>query len=142
MDKQHLRIHIGKHDAQIFINSTIVGRVERFNMCTSNGRFHTRWECATLYPLVCHGVPGAGAPLRSNNDEYPLSCTIATDEKGVMEYDAWFRGKHITVHQIDMDLTPEKNAVRLYTQYAPTVLPQEVLDTLLTLGVEIIFDAA
>jgi hypothetical protein len=41
-----------------------------------------------------------------------------------------------------MDLTPEKNAVRLYTQYAPTVLPQEVLDTLLTLGVEIIFDAA
>lgn len=135
---QPLRIHVGTEQELLLFNNQPLGGLIAFELDFKPGNVvYSKYECAGCFPYLL-----TEAPERSlSNKDFPLRIYVGphSDEKFTEQtLNVWFYGRPLPVHAARLRLhAQEKRIIRLTLT---TELPQEVLNALLDLGVEVIVD--
>ena len=135
---QPLRIHVGPELELLLFNNQPLGGLISFELdFKPRNVIYSKYECAGCFPYLL-----TEAPERSlSNKDFPLRIYVGphSDEKFTEQIlNVWFYGKPLPVHAAQLRLhAQEKRIIRLTLT---AELPQEVLNALLDLGVEVIVD--
>lgn len=135
---QPLRIHVGPKQELLLFNNQPLGGLTSFELDFKPGNVvYSKYECAGCFPFLL-----TEAPERSlSNKDFPLRIYVGphSDETFTEQgLNVWFYGRPLPVQAAQLRLhTQEKRIIRLTLT---TELPQEVLEALLDLGVEVIVD--
>jgi len=133
---QPLRIHVGPENELILFNNQPIGALTCFELDYNPDEIvRSTYECVGCFPYLL-----AEAPERSlSNKDFPLRIYVGphSDAKFTEQVlNVWFYGRPLAVQRAFLRLhCDEKRIIRLTLT---TELPQEVLDALLDLGVEVI----
>ncbi len=135
---QPLRIHVGPDVELLLFNNQPIGALQCFELDFKPGNaVRSTYECVGCFPYLL-----TEAPERSlSNKEFPLRIYVGprSDENFLQqELSVWFHSRPLPVQQAFLRLHgQEKRIIRLTLT---SELPQEVLNALLDLGVEVIVD--
>jgi hypothetical protein len=130
---QPLRVHIGEQELVLF-NGGVVGFLQRFSLYYEPGILTTQYDCAGCYPSVHKIVP----PDALSHTQYPLRI-YAGPREDRQEVDVYLHGRPLSrLKSIKLLLSSDqKRQVQIVFTHD---YPQEVVDALVTLGVEVIVD--
>lgn len=137
---QPLRIHVGPEEELLLFNNQPLGGLISFELdFKQESVVHSKYECAGCFPYLL-----TAAPERSlSNTAFPLRIYVGprSDESFTQqELNVWFLGRPLPVYQLFVQLHAEQK--RIIRMYLTQQLPQEVLDALLNLGVEVVINNA